>query len=51
MNRGQPMRTCGKRYRTEAAARCSKRGLKDGAMVLPCGLGEGACRPDADGAG
>jgi hypothetical protein len=32
------MRRCGKRYDTEADARCSKRGLKPGAMVLPCNV-------------
>lgn len=36
MNRGGPLRTCGKRYATEDAARCSKRGLVPGASVIPC---------------
>ncbi len=31
-----PLRPCGKRYPTEDAARCSKKGLQAGAMVIPC---------------
>lgn len=38
MNR-TPMRTCGKRWPTEDQARCSKRGLLPGTVVIPCALG------------
>lgn len=36
MKPGGAIRPCGKRYRTEAEARCSKRGLLPAAMVIPC---------------
>lgn len=36
MNRGGPLRTCGKRYVTEASAWCSKRGSVEGASAVPC---------------
>ena len=35
------MRKCGRRYATEDQARHSKRGLTDGAVVIPCALGCG----------
>src|SRR6185503_7140158 len=36
---GGPLRACGKRYATEEAARCSKRGLAEGAEVEACRYG------------
>ena len=41
MNRGQGLRPCGRRWATEEAARHSKRGLTEGAVVIPCGTGCG----------
>ena len=41
MNRGQGLRPCGKRWATEEAAKHSKRGLTEGAVVIPCALGCG----------
>ena len=36
MNRGQGLRSCGRRWATEDAARCSKRFLAGGYGVVPC---------------
>ena len=41
MNRGGPLRTCGKRWATEEAAWCSKRAQAEGAVVIPCAMGCG----------
>jgi hypothetical protein len=36
LSRNSEIRRCGKRYGTETEARCSKRGLQQGAMFVPC---------------
>lgn len=40
MKPGGELRRCGTRYKTEDAAQHSKRGLRDGAMVIPCAFGQ-----------